>query len=270
MTRRPKRAAAPYNWDMGKFATPAPGASPDPDGRAETPAGTPIGRRVVLGMLGLGAVGIVTGSWIQDKISRTLAPLQAADPTGLTSLIPAGGGFRIYSVTGSLPHRSDADYRLQVNGLVDHPLNLTLADLQAMPPTSLTKDFQCVTGWRVPQVPWTGVALAAVLDAAGVQTGARALRFESFDGAYTESLTLAQGRRPDVIVAYEMEGKPVTAAHGGPVRMYVAPMYGYKSCKWLSRITVVDHVEPGYWEQLGYDVDGWVGKSNGRSDTPTS
>ena len=87
-----------------------------------------------------------------------------------------------------------------------------------------------------------------MLDAAGVQAAGKALRFESFDGTYTESLTLDQARRPDVIVAYEMLGKPVTAAHGGPVRMYVAPMYGYKSLKWLSRITVVDQVEPGYWE----------------------
>jgi DMSO/TMAO reductase YedYZ molybdopterin-dependent catalytic subunit len=46
-------------------------------------------------------------------------------------------------------------------------------------------------------------------------------------------------------------------------------MYGYKSCKWLDKIRVVDHVEPGYWEQRGYDVDGWVGHSNGRDDEGT-
>jgi DMSO/TMAO reductase YedYZ molybdopterin-dependent catalytic subunit len=232
--------------------------------------GAPIGRRVVLGMLGLGGVGILAGARAQDWISRVLAPIEAADKTGLTSLIPAAGGFRIYSVVGDLPHRSELNYRLVVDGLVERPLNLSTADLKEMPPTHLVKDFQCVTGWRVRQVPWTGVALAAVLDAAGVKDGARALRFESFDGTYSESLTLDQGRRPDVIVAYEMLGKPVTAAHGGPVRMYVAPMYGYKSCKWLSRITVVDRVQPGYWEERGYDVDGWVGRSNARRDTPVS
>ena len=51
--------------------------------------------------------------------------------------------------------------------------------------------------------------------------------------------------------------------------MYVAPMYGYKSLKWLEGIFVVDEVRPGYWEQLGYDVDGWVGKSNNRDDPAT-
>jgi DMSO/TMAO reductase YedYZ molybdopterin-dependent catalytic subunit len=113
------------------------------------------------------------------------------------------------------------------------------------------------------------VALSVLLDRAGVQASGKALRFESFDGVYTESLTLSQARRPDVIAAYSMLGGPVSREHGGPVRMYVAPMYGYKSCKWLSRIEVVDQVEPGYWEQNGYDVDGWVGKSNGRNDRST-
>ncbi len=139
-----------------------------------------------------------------------------------------------------------------------------------MPPTSLVKDFQCVTGWRVQGVHWTGVLLSEVLDRAGVQKAATALAFHSFDGADTESLTLDQARRPDVIVAYEMLGAPVTRDHGGPVRLYVAPMYGYKSLKWLDGIEVTNQVIPGYWEQNGYDVDAWIGRSNGRDDTPVS
>jgi DMSO/TMAO reductase YedYZ molybdopterin-dependent catalytic subunit len=71
-------------------------------------------------------------------------------------------------------------------------------------------------------------------------------------------------------VATAMVGDTVTPEHGGPVRLYVAPMYGYKSCKWLGGIQVADHVQPGYWEELGYDVDAWVGRSNGRTDAPTS
>jgi DMSO/TMAO reductase YedYZ molybdopterin-dependent catalytic subunit len=89
------------------------------------------------------------------------------------------------------------------------------------------------------------------------------VRFTSFDGEYTESLTLEQARRRDVIVATSMLGGPVSHDHGGPVRMYVAPMYGYKSTKWLGGIELVDKVRPGYWETRGYDVDGWVGHSNG-------
>ena len=233
--------------------------------------GTPVGRRVVLGMLGLGAAGIVFGARLQDQVNRVLGPLTASDGTGLATLIPAAGGFRIYSVVGFLPERSTEEYRLAVHGLVDRPLELGYADLFDRPATSLTKDFQCVTGWRVPDVAWVGVRLRDLLDEAGVRPGATAVTFTSFDGVYTESLTLEQARRDDVLVAYSMQGRePITSAHGGPVRLLVAPMYGYKSLKWLSGIEVVAAVEPGYWEERGYDVDAWVGRSNGRDDAPTS
>ena len=112
--------------------------------------------------------------------------------------------------------------------------------------------------------------LSRLLDAAGVRSQAAAVRFTCFDGTYTESLTLDQARRSDILVALRMQDKDIGHDHGGPVRLYVAPMYFYKSAKWLSGITVTDKVEPGYWEHLGYDVDAWVGHSNGRSDVPTS
>jgi DMSO/TMAO reductase YedYZ molybdopterin-dependent catalytic subunit len=244
----------------------APGA---PAPKQTRRRGAPIGRRVVLGMLGLGAVGVVAGKRVQDGLDAVLRPLQQADPTGLTGLLP-GNYFRIYTVTDGFPSESNAAYRLTVDGRVDHPMALTLGDLQALPATRLVRDFQCVTGWRVPKVHWQGVALSVLLDRAGVQSSGTALRFESFDGLYTESLTLAEAYRPDVIAAYSMLGGPVSRDHGGPVRLYAAPMYGYKSLKWLSRIEVVNKVEPGYWETVGnYDVEGWVGHSNGRNDPAT-
>jgi DMSO/TMAO reductase YedYZ molybdopterin-dependent catalytic subunit len=232
-------------------------------------AGTPVGRRVFLGLVGVGAAGVLFGAKIEDWLSRAASPVVSKDTTGLADLLPVEG-FRLYTITGSFPNRKRQDWQLRVSGLVERPFTLTYDELLAMPPTHLTKDFQCVTGWRVPKVKWSGVSLRALLDRAGVKPGAQALRFTSFDGAYTESLTLDQARRPDVIVAYEMEGKPVSSEHGGPVRLYVAPMYGYKSCKWLDSIEVTDHVIPGYWENNGYDVDGWVGRSNGRDDPTTS
>jgi len=224
-----------------------------------------VGRRIALGLLGLGALGVVSGRHAQSALASFLEPLQLRDPTGLTSLLPLGDTFRFYSVTGGVPARDASTYRLEVGGLVDRPSVLTLADLQAMPQTELVRDFQCVTGWRVPQVHWSGVRLSTVLDRAGVQPSGRALRLTSFDGTYTDSLTLDQARLPDVIVALKMLGGDVTHDHGGPVRLYVAPMYGYKSVKWLSGIEVTDAVVPGYWEHRGYDVDGFVGESNGRS-----
>jgi DMSO/TMAO reductase YedYZ molybdopterin-dependent catalytic subunit len=230
--------------------------------------GTPIGRRVVLGMLGLGAVGILFGDQVQASIERLLRPLTQNDPTGLTSFVPTAGRFRIYSVVGHLPKRSESDYRLAVDGLVDRPLELSLDELRSRPQSDLVRDFQCVTGWRVADVPWRGVKLSLLLDEAGVQASATHVRIRSFDGAYYESLTLEQARRDDVLVAHQMQGGNVTREHGGPVRLYVAPMYGYKSLKWLDRIEVVDELDPGYWEERGYDVDAWIGRSNGRDDEP--
>jgi DMSO/TMAO reductase YedYZ molybdopterin-dependent catalytic subunit len=229
--------------------------------------GTPVGRRVFLGLAAFGVSGIVWGSKAADLMERLLAPVVAKDGSGLLGLLPTGR-FRIYSIVGSLPSRSTADWKLDVGGLAGAPYTIGYDDLLAMPAVELTKDFQCVTGWRVPGVKWKGVLLSDIIARAEPQPGATALWFESFDGAYTESLTLDEARRNDVIVAYQLDGKPISSAHGGPVRLYVAPMYGYKSLKWLQRISLVDKVQPGYWEQNGYDVDAWIGRSNGRSDTP--
>ncbi|MBL1086287.1 molybdopterin-dependent oxidoreductase [Streptomyces actinomycinicus] len=238
--------------------------------QSEDQSGRPIGRRVFLGTLGLGALGVVAAPTLQRGMESLLGGVAGQDPTGLTGLLPNGGGFRYYSVAASVPHRTAADYRLTVDGLVDHPRSYTLAELRALPQTRLVKDVQCVTGWRVPGTPFEGVRLSRLLDAAGVRSSARAVRFTCFDGTYSESLTLDQAGRPDVLVALRMQDKDIGHDHGGPARLYVAPMYFYKSAKWLSGITVTDRVKPGYWENLGYDVDAWVGRSNGRTDEPTS
>ncbi|MFD6288069.1 molybdopterin-dependent oxidoreductase [Streptomyces sp. NPDC060205] len=232
--------------------------------------GAPVGRRVFLGTLGLGALGVYAAPTLQRGTEAFLAGASQLDPSGLTGLLPNGGGFRYYSVTTSVPHKDATNYRLTVDGLVDHPTTYTLDDLRALPQTRMVKDIQCVTGWRVPQTPFEGVRLSHLLDAAGVHGSAGAVRFTCFDGAYSESLTLEQARRSDILVALRMQDEDISHAHGGPVRLYVAPMYFYKSAKWLSGITVTEYVKPGYWEKLGYDVDAWVGKSNGRDDDPTS
>ena len=218
-----------------------------------------VGRRLFLGMGAVAAVGIAFGA----KIQRALGDVFGS---GLGGILPGGDHFRIYTITGQLPVVPPEQYQLRLTGLVERPATYSLADLKAMPSVKMVRDFHCVTGWVVPSVHWEGVRLSHLLDRVGVKPGAVALTFESFDGADSESLTLDQARMPDVIVAYKMLGGPVTVEHGGPVRLYVAPMFGYKSLKWLSAIRVVDQVEPGFWEMNGYPVNGWIDGSTGPTD----
>ena len=214
----------------------------------------PIGRRTVLSVLGLGALGTLVGSNVQSGITSVLDSLHAGS---IASVLPGGGQFTIYTITSGYP-AAPADYRLRVDGLVDKPLALSVADLQSLPATRLTRDFQCVTGWVVDNVHWVGVRLVDLAQRAGASPSASMFKFTSFDGLYTETLTMEQAHQTGAIAAYSMLGAPVTREHGGPVRLYVPDMYGYKSIKWLSRIELVTHANPGYWEQNGYSVDAWI------------
>ena len=220
--------------------------------------GTPVGRRLVLGLGALGVAGVLGGATASRKLSEWLAPAELRDPTGLLATLPLGPAFRFYSVTGSVDEVSEADYRLEVGGLVAAPATYGLEQLRALPQTSFSSDFHCVTGWTVPGVAWSGVPLSALLDLARPSAQARAVRFRSFDGTYTESLPLSVARRSRTVVALGMLGGPVSHAHGGPVRMYVDGQYGYKSTKWLSAVELTEEEVPGYWEHRGYDVDGTV------------
>ena len=246
-----------------------PSAAPAPV-EAELRGGTPVGRRVILGGAGLAALGVVAGPSVVNTIATFGDPPAAsvADPGASV------GEFRIYTVTHGYPDMPIADYRLRVTGLAESPRTLSFTDLAALPQTSMTKDFQCVTGWRVTNVPWSGVLLRDLVDAVQPKANATALRFTSFDGVYTESLTLEQAQRDDILIATSMFGEPLKPEHGAPVRLMVAPMYGYKSLKWLDGIEVTAEVIPGYWESISmwtaYAVDAWVGKSNGRTDDPVT
>ncbi|MFF5282448.1 molybdopterin-dependent oxidoreductase [Streptomyces sp. NPDC013171] len=220
--------------------------------------GAPVGRRALLGVLAAGAAGLVAAPPLQRGWENFLGAASQVDRTGLTGLLPNPGGFRYYSVVGSVPRKDERNYALTIGGLVENPRTYTLPELRALPQTRVVGDAVCTDGWRVDNTPFDGVKLADLLDAAGVRGEGTAVRFTCFDGAYTESLTLEQARRSDVLVALNMQDKPITHQQGGPVRLYVAPMYFYKSAKWLSGIEVTEQVVPGFWEERGYPVDGWL------------
>lgn len=213
-----------------------------------------IGRAGFLGILGAGALGLFFARDATRLLGHAL-------PSSISAIVPSDG-WRIYTIA-SMPNLEPATYRLQVDGLVRRPTSLSLADLRALPRVEQVSDFHCVTGWSVPDVHWAGVRLKDVLAASGATSAVQAIRFVSAEEPYDDWLTLEQALLPDVMLAYEMDGKPLTRPHGAPVRLVVPKMYGYKSVKWVSRLELRREPLRGYWEQHGYDADAWIGRSNG-------
>jgi DMSO/TMAO reductase YedYZ molybdopterin-dependent catalytic subunit len=219
-----------------------------------------IGRGVFLATLIGGASSLYWGDAAWRRVSGVVSPIAAT----VLPILPTQG-WRIYTVSGHLPRFNERTWRLTVGGLVEQPLSLRYDELRDLPRAEQVSTFHCVTGWTVKNVRWGGVRIADVLAHARPHAKAHALRFVSAEDPYVDYLTLKQATLPDVMLAYEMDGKPLSRAHGAPVRLVIPDMYGYKSVKWLSRIDLVPQAEDGYWEQLGYDRDAWVGRSNGYS-----
>jgi DMSO/TMAO reductase YedYZ molybdopterin-dependent catalytic subunit len=162
-----------------------------------------------------------------------------------------------------MPKFHPATWRLRIEGYVDKPTSLSYAELLKLPRAKQVSTFHCVTGWTVKNVHWAGVRFRDLLAVAQPRVEGTVLQFISAEVPYTDTLTLRQAELHDAMLAYEMNGKPLSRDHGAPVRVVIPEMYGYKNVKWVERIVVTDSVMPGYWEENGYDVDAWVGHSNG-------
>jgi DMSO/TMAO reductase YedYZ molybdopterin-dependent catalytic subunit len=226
----------------------------------EDQAGAPIGRRAFLGVVGVGLTSLAWGGAAADLLAQSTKLV----PESLRAALPFGKGWRIYAVDPPHPKFDPAVWRLQISGMVERPLSLSHAELLALPRAEQVSDFVCVTGWSVDDVAWSGVRFADLLAAARPLPGARALRFESAEEPYVDSLSLDQALAPDAMLAHGMDGSPLQRKHGAPARVVMPRMYGYKGVKWVQRIVVTDRVADGYWQQRGYDRDAWIGGSNGR------
>lgn len=225
-----------------------------------TPADEPklYGRRAFLGVSAVGLSSLFWGKPVWDGVAGALRPVRDALPP---SLVPSG--WRIYTVASSMPTFDPQTWRLSIDGLVEKPQSLTYHDLKKLPRAEQVSDFHCVTGWSVKNVHWAGVRFRDLLAAAKPGLDGTVLGFVSAEKPYFDTLTLQQAELHDAMLAYEMNGKPLAREHGAPARVVIPEMYGYKNVKWVERIVVLNDVQPGYWEERGYDVDAWVGKSNG-------
>ncbi len=228
--------------------------APDPDER-------PYGRRTFLLVLagGISAFGWASPAW--RVLSGALRPAAELLPGGVRALVPSGG-WRIYTVSDSMPKFDPDRWRLRIDGLVEQPRELTYTELRALPRAEQVSTFHCVTGWTVEHVHWAGVRFRDLLALVRPKPQAHALRFVSAEAPYEDSLTLAQAQLADAMLAYEMDGQPLRREHGAPARVVIPEMYGYKNVKWVERIELVPRPADGFWEKLGYDRDAWVGRSN--------
>lgn len=159
---------------------------------------------------------------------------------------------------GIRPDIHHENWQLHLFGLVAREVLLDWEGLLALPQVQAVSDFHCVTTWSRLDVPWEGVPARAVLDLAEPLAAARHVTLHGYDG-YTTNVPLAALLDEDVLVAYGVDGGPLSSEHGGPVRLVLPKRYGWKSAKWLAGIEFHAEDRPGYWEVRGYhnEADPW-------------
>ncbi|MFB2739217.1 molybdopterin-dependent oxidoreductase [Umezakia ovalisporum] len=144
-------------------------------------------------------------------------------------------------------------YRLIIDGEVNKPLRLTLAEVQTLPRSSMIIRHVCVEGWAA-IVQWGGIRLREVIALAEPKANVRFAYFKSADGYY-ESWDIASALHPQTLLADEKNGQPLPVDNGAPLRLASPVKLGYKQSKWVTKISLVNSLSTfkGYWEDQGYD-----------------
>ena len=143
------------------------------------------------------------------------------------------------------------DWTMSVDGLVAEPRTWTWAEVQALPGSEYAGAIHCVTTWSKFDTHFGGVSVDVLLDAARPAPEAAYVLATSTTG-YTTNLRLDDMRGGKAWVVWNYEGKPLPTEHGGPVRLLVPHLYFWKSAKWVTRLTLLDHDQQGFWERNGY------------------
>jgi DMSO/TMAO reductase YedYZ molybdopterin-dependent catalytic subunit len=202
------------------------------------------------------ALRLVAGrrSMAQEFTAADLSPSFRSNGTAL----PATSAYQALLANGF------SDYRLEVGGLVERPLSLSLDEVKALPSRAQITRHDCVEGWSA-IAKWKGARLAALLDAAGPKPAARYVVFHCADPMerdgtepYYESVDLDDAFHAQTILAYEMNDAPLPVANGAPLRLRVERQLGYKHAKYVMRVELVASFaeirggKGGYWEDRGY------------------
>lgn len=192
-----------------------------------------------------------------EKVERGLLRHRSMDRVGPDTPV-SGDAFPKYYVSDRIPMWDEAQrgpWRLEISGLVDRTLHLSLDDLRRLPSITQKVNHYCVEGWTAVAV-WTGVRVSELARLAGVRPEAQYVDFRSFDADYHESWDLASAMHPQTLVAYGMDGHLLGVGHGAPARVHSPIKLGYKCTKYLTSVVFMAERNGGYWSDRGYE---WFG-----------
>ncbi|HEX7127111.1 MAG TPA: molybdopterin-dependent oxidoreductase [Thermodesulfobacteriota bacterium] len=188
--------------------------------------------------------------WNERVQTWMFDPGRLAPDPGPGAVSPPGA-FPVYYISRHLPV-APAGWALSVGGLVARPAVLSLEALMRMPRTDVRVRHHCVEGWSA-VATWHGVRLRDLAEAVGADPRAEYVEFRSFDSGYYSSWDRASALHAQSIIAYGMNGEPLTPEHGAPVRFYAAVKLGYKMVKYLTAVNFLPVRTGGTWEDQGYE-----------------
>ena len=179
---------------------------------------------------------------------------QARDPRLPPGQYDAGDDWPVLHAEAT-PRLTTERWTFTVEGLVEQPSTWTWQEMHQLPPSRYAGDIHCVTTWSKLAMTFDGVSVDTLLAAARPLPSATDVVAFSHTG-YTTNLPLADVTDGKAWVAWDADGKALTAEHGGPARLLVPHLYFWKSAKWVAGLRLLDHDEPGFWERNGYHDHG--------------
>jgi len=172
----------------------------------------------------------------RHSLAREFTPSQISKPPFANEVAPLGEAFK------RLQEGAFADWRLAVDGMVARPASFSLAELKSFPRRSQITHLACEEGWSY-IAEWIGVPLSHVLDLVETLPKARYIVYRSIQPGWWESIDMADALHPQTFVTYGMNGGELPVRFGGPLRLRVPRQLGYKSVKYITRLTVTDSLK---------------------------
>lgn len=154
------------------------------------------------------------------------------------------------------PNIELANWQLEVFGLVENPITLTLDELQGLPQVKVFSDFHCVTRWSRLGNLWEGVATRVLAERVQIKPEAQFVLAHAYDNGWTTNMPLEQFLAEDALLTHTHDGQPISLEHGGPVRLLIPQLYAWKSAKWIRGIEFLGADKAGFWEDGGYHMLG--------------